>query len=95
MRTKQMAPTDEPKKVDLMDEHEVKGHLSTLMDAHSIMSDPEKMAKVHALAGRHEKALSGIKSVKQLKDVYQEKFGKKAFGKLGKSAMKDTDKDGM
>lgn len=58
-------------------DYETKGHLSTLMDAEMIKSDPEKMKKVHKLAGRHHKA---IKSIKDLKDTYQEKFGQPAHG---------------
>ncbi len=50
---------DEP--MDPMNDHETRGHLNTLMDAEHIKADPMKMKKVHALAGRHEKALAGIK----------------------------------
>lgn len=55
------------------DDYETQGHLRTLMDAEMIKADPEKMKKVHKLAGRHHKA---IKSIKDLKDAYQDKFGK-------------------
>lgn len=44
-------------------DYETQGHLDTLIKAHGIMNDGEKMKKVHALAGRQHKALAGIKKV--------------------------------
>ena len=60
---------------DPIDNYEVRRHLDTLTDAHAILNDPEKMAKVHKLAGRKQKALSGIRSVEDLKNTYKKKFG--------------------
>lgn len=60
---------------DIMDDHEAKMHLGTLMDAHGILNNPDKMKRVHALAGRHTGALKSIKSVKDLKNLYDEKYG--------------------
>ncbi len=57
---------------DDMNDYETQGHLRTLIDAENIKSDPEKMAKVHKLAGRHADA---IKSIRDLKDTYDHKFG--------------------
>jgi hypothetical protein len=57
---------------DPMKDYESKEHLDTLMRAEMIKADPEKMKKVHKLAGRHEKA---IRSIKDLRDTYDEKFG--------------------
>ena len=56
------------------DEAEAKEHLGTLMDAEMVKQDPAKMAKVHALAGRHAKAIT---SVQGLKDAHNAKFGGK------------------
>lgn len=61
-------------------DYETEGHLKTLMDAHGIMGDEEKMTKVRALAGRQHKALAGIKKVKvkstnDLRDLHNKKFG--------------------
>lgn len=53
-----------PTHSDPVDNYEVQGHLETLQKAHGIMNDPDKMAKVHKLAGRHAKALAGIKALK-------------------------------
>lgn len=58
-------------------DYETQGHMKTLMDAEMIKQDPEKMKKVHKLAGRHHKA---IKSIKDIKDAYQEKFGSPVQG---------------
>jgi hypothetical protein len=56
-------------------DYETEGHLRTLMDAEMIKGDPEKMAKVKKLAGRHRKHIT---SIADLKDTYNEKFGAKA-----------------
>lgn len=50
-------------------DYESQGHLRTLIEAHGIMNDPVKMAKVHKLAGRHHKAIKGIQDIK---DRYNE-----------------------
>jgi hypothetical protein len=76
--------------VDPMDDYEAKGHLDTLMNAHEIMNNPAKMAKVHALAGAKKSALKGISaipninvvkpdisSVDDIKSYRQNKFGGK------------------
>lgn len=81
-----------PKKMP-MDDYETEGHLRTLMDAEKIKNDPDKMKKVHKLAGRHSKA---IKSIQDLKDTYDEKFGKGALKPKGQSSVPgDSDSDGM
>lgn len=79
MRTKMSNPVDQPQLMpipenDPINDPEAGSHLKTLMDAEMIKQDPEKMAKVHALAGRH---LNGIKSIQDLKDQYTSKFGGK------------------
>lgn len=53
-------------------DYETQGHLRTLMDAEMIKNDPEKMKKVHKLAGRHSKAIT---SIQDLHDEYDSKFG--------------------
>lgn len=77
MRTKQQNKSDLAKPVDpekVVDDYEAQGHLKTLMDAEMVKMDPDKMAKVHALVGRHDKAIT---SIKDLKDTYQQKYGPK------------------
>lgn len=59
---------------DPQNDYETQGHLKTLMDAEMVKMDPDKMQKVHALVGRHSKA---IKSIQDLKDTYQSKYGPK------------------
>ena len=56
-----------PDKKDPLDSYEVKDHLDTLQRAHGIMNDPDKMANVHKLAGRHMKALTGIQAMQPIK----------------------------
>lgn len=73
----------EPSKDHSMDEYEIKNHMDTLIKAHEIASDPEKMAKVHKLAGRHKKAIT---SIKQLKDKYADMV-------KPKDGMSDNDAD--
>ncbi len=76
-------------KQDPIDSYEVKDHLDTLMKAHGIMNDPEKMAKVHKLAGRHANAIKGIQDIK---DHYNLKYGGKNAGKnLGDLSGKESD----
>lgn len=67
-----------PKKMDDDGDYETQSHMRTLMDAEMIKQDPNKMQKVHKLAGRHQKS---IKSIQDLKDSYDEKFGKGALKK--------------
>lgn len=64
-----------PEADDLMNDHEAKSHMQTLLDAHHIMNDPVKMAKVHKLAGRHENAIKGIKAIGDLNDLRNHKYG--------------------
>ena len=77
-----------PKQEDPVDNYETQGHLRTLTEAHGIMNDPEKMAKVHKLAGRHGKAIAAIKDVptpdegfKSLDDV--KKYTQDTYGGAG------------
>jgi hypothetical protein len=82
MRTKQQNKNDLAKPMDpgkVVDDYEAQGHLQDLIRAEMIKMDPDKMKKVHALAGRHSKA---IKSVQDLKDTYQSKFGPKKAAKM-------------
>lgn len=69
------------------DDYQTQNHLKTILDAHEIMNDPVKLKRVHKLAGRHKKAIS---SLQQLKDTYQEKFGKPA---QDGASIKDDDGD--
>jgi hypothetical protein len=57
-------------------DYETQGNLDTLVKAHGIIHHPAKMAKVHALAGRHSSAIKAIKSTQDLKDLYDKKYGK-------------------
>lgn len=92
------------KEEDPVDNYQVQDHLRTLTDAHKIINDPEKMAKVHKLAGRHVKALAGIKNlpqpskIKSIDDVKafaQKKYGAPSSkGSHSLDALKDTDTDG-
>lgn len=61
-----MEPTKQPEK------YQVREWLNTVADAHEIQNDPEKMKHVHKLVGRHKKAIT---SLKDLKDAYNDKFG--------------------
>lgn len=71
------------------DEWETKEHLNTLMNAHKIMNNPVHLKAVHALAGRHQGAITAIqslgvppKSTDDLKSISQAKFGPKKSNPL-------------
>lgn len=55
-------------------DYETQHHLDTLLKAHEIMHDEEKMKKVHKLAGRHKKAITSLDDVKA---YTQKKYGPK------------------
>ncbi len=57
------------------DDYKIDNDMRTMMSAEEIKMDPDRMAKVHKRAGRHHKA---IKSIQDLKDTYNEKFGAQA-----------------
>lgn len=94
-----VVPTSQPDD-EKENEWETKRHMDTLMDAHAIIHDPVKLARVHALAGRHSAALKSIKSVKDLKSLYDEKFGGSAASSpaqknsLAKPAVSEVSGDG-
>lgn len=73
---------------DIEHDYETQNHLRTLIDAHGIMNDPEKMKKIHKLAGRHHKAIKGIQDIK---DRYNEMVKPKA---QMATLAGDTDQDG-
>ena len=88
-----------PPEKDIQNDYETQGHLKTLMDAHEIMGDSDKMAKVHKLAGRHHKALKGIKSVGGQKpirsiDDLKKIRNEKAMSPQLSDMMGDSDQDG-
>lgn len=76
---------------DLENDYEAQGHLRTIIEAHGIINDPEKMKKVHKLAGRHHKAVQGIKSIEELKGA-RDSFMAKKRNKL--AGLVDSDEDG-
>lgn len=89
------------KQEDPIDNYDTQSHLRTLQEAHGIINDPDKMAKVHKLAGRHAKALAGIKqipaapaikSTKDLEDYRNAKFGS-AAGKNSLATLKNPPKE--
>lgn len=89
------------KQEDPLDDYQVKDHLRTLQEAHGIINDPDKMAKVHKLAGRHAKALAGIKAIpkapdikstKDLEDYRNAKYGS-AAGKNSLATLKNPPKE--
>lgn len=73
-------------------DYETQGHMRTLMDAHEIMNNPEKMKKVHKLAGRHAKAIRGIKDISDYKN--SKYGGQKNLGQLSPGAGMSDDGDG-
>lgn len=72
-------------------QEETKKHLDHIMKAHEVMSDPKKLAAVHEMVGRHQKALKGLKkmsgpkmsSLADVKEYTQKKYGpKKSSGEM-------------
>jgi hypothetical protein len=59
----------QPKIAEPENDYETQNHMRTLMDAHEIMNNPDKMEKVHKLAGRHAKAIRGIKDISDYKNA--------------------------
>lgn len=60
------------------DDYKADSDFRTMLDAEQIKQDPDRMAKVHKRVGRHHKA---IKSLQDLKDTYDEKYGSGALKK--------------
>lgn len=60
---------------DPSESYETKDHMDTLIRAHKIINNPVHLARVHALAGRHSNAIKKINSVKDLKSLYDQKYG--------------------
>lgn len=67
----QQSVGDDPNKAP--DKWETQNHLDTLIKAHEIVNNPVHMKAVHKLAGRHHKAVSGIRSLQQVRDISNQK----------------------
>ena len=76
--------TDKPKSIG--EDWDAKDHLRTLVDAHEVMNNPEKMKKVKKLIAHHKKT---FKSIDEVKAYRQEKYG----GVGGKPMANDHDGD--
>lgn len=74
------------------DDYEAKNALDDIMRAEEHKQKPDLMKRVHAHAGRKQKALQGIRSVKDLRATYDRKFGS---GRKDKSKVMDDDEDGV
>ncbi len=57
------------------DDYEAQSALRALEDAEKHRNDPHMMRRVKKLAGRKIKALTGIKSIQDIKDAYDDKYG--------------------
>lgn len=75
------------------DKWETQGHLDTLIKAHEIMNNPVHLKAVHKLAGRHHKAISGIKSLGDLKELSNQKHLAKGQGLKQLAAGGEPDDD--
>lgn len=81
----QANPAPKPVEEDPVDNYQTKDHLDTIIKAHGIQQDPDKMEKVHALAGRHVAAIAalkqpsasngGMKSLDQVRKYAQDTYG--------------------
>lgn len=65
------------------DDYDAKDHLNTIAQAHAILSDPKKMAKVQKLTKFHKQAVKH--SIKSLDDV--KSYTQDAYGAHGKGPM--------
>ena len=54
-----------PEKTDSDMQMETKQHMNTLLDAHEIMNNPDKMAKVKSMVGRHKKAITSLDDLRE------------------------------
>lgn len=69
---------------------ETEEHLKTLTSAHEIKNDKAKMRAVHKLAGRKMKS---IKSIQDIKDYAQSKYGPKKTGSKPNTQISDEEPD--
>lgn len=96
MASKAMGTVDnENGKGDIMDDYEAMGHFRTLEDAHHIMNDPAKMAKVKQVAGRKMKALSAIDKLATIKEPKKPSIKSLADVKAMGKMMRENKKMGM
>lgn len=72
-------PTTAPdmKKDGSHDDWEAKHAMDDMIRAEAHKENAELMARVHKIAGRHAKALDGIRSIKDLNTALNTKFGPK------------------
>lgn len=63
------------KKKNKIEDYEVEGAMNDLMRAEKHKENPELMKRVAALAGRHSKQLSKIKSIEDLKKLRNKSHG--------------------
>ncbi len=65
------------------DDYDAKDHLNTIAQAHAILSDPKKMAKVQKLTKFHKQAVKhSIKSIDDVKAYQQDAYGPKGKGPM-------------
>lgn len=84
----QAMPSPDKSDPESPSEWETKDHMSTIIGAHEIINNPVKMKAVHALAGRHNKA---IKSIQDIKNYAQDNYGPKAQKPGVKNLVAKTD----
>lgn len=89
MSKKDLMPSEPkgPAKDGSEEDYEARNAMEDISRAHEHMANPEMMKRVHKHVGRKMKALQGIKSIKDLKSTYDDKFGKGALKKKDDEVM--------
>jgi len=92
MKTPSMHVKNEPTKEEKLIEG--KQHFDDLHRAEMIKADPEKMAKVRMHMGDLQKSMKSVKKIKSvgdLKDTYDEKYGQGALDRKKGESEPDAD----
>lgn len=82
MEKAEAATPSGPSKDGSEEDYEARNAMEDISRAHEHMQNPDMMARVQKHVGRKMKALQGIKSIKDLRGVYDEKFGSGAVKRL-------------
>lgn len=84
MESKEAAMPSGPVKDGSEEDYEARNAMDDLMKAHQHLGDPDMMERVQKHVGRKVKALQGIKTIKDLRGVYDEKYGSGQLKRLQK-----------
>lgn len=73
-----------PPKDGSEEDYEARHAMEDISKAHEHLQNPDMMERVHKHVGRKMKALQGIRTLKDLRGVYDDKYGSGALKRLQK-----------